>query len=87
MLEAQPQDKRGELYLFPNPQKRVAISGAAGVCGKSSPPRKEKKKEREQEEFIRNLMCLEGKCRSHWKRDENKQQTNLMEKIRWARVV
>lgn len=43
MLEAQPQDKRGELYLFPNPQKRVAISGAAGVCGKSSPPRKEKK--------------------------------------------
>lgn len=65
MLEAQPQDKRGELYLSPNPQKRVAMGGAAGVCGKSSPPRKDKKMEREQEEFIRNLMCLKGKYRSH----------------------
>lgn len=43
MLEALLQDKRDEHYHSPHPQKTVTLGGAAGVCGQSSPSRKEGK--------------------------------------------
>lgn len=43
--------------------------------------------EQEQEEFIGKLMYLEGKDSSHWKREESKKRTSLMEKTGGFRVA